>query len=68
VRAGAHHPGPAPWGRAADDGFSDAEAIAAAVMRPTVGYPPLRTPAELDLQALHRAGVRLMSRCAGVIT
>jgi transposase len=35
--------------------FIDAEAIAEAVLRPTMRFVPLKTAEQLDLQALHRA-------------
>jgi len=47
--------------------FNDAQAIAEAVTRPTVRYVALKTPAQLDLQALHRVRERLMSQRTGVI-
>lgn len=35
--------------------------------RPTVRYVALKTPEQLDLQALHRVRERLMSQLTGVI-
>ncbi|GGN62295.1 IS110 family transposase [Novosphingobium mangrovi (ex Huang et al. 2023)] len=49
----------------------DAEAIAEAVTRPTMRFVEIRTPEQIDLQALHRVRdrmiahrTRLISRCA----
>jgi transposase len=40
--------------------FRDAEAIAEAVQRPTMRFVPLKSPEQLDLQALHRVRSRLI--------
>jgi len=40
---------------------------AAAVMRPTVRYEALKTPAQLIFKALQRVRVRLVSQCNDVI-
>ena len=47
--------------------FRDAEAIAEAVQRPTMKFVATKTADQLDLQALHRARERLVSRRTGVI-
>jgi transposase len=56
-----------PFCRKQKNDFNDAQAIAEAVTRPTVRYVALKTPAQLDLQALHRVRERLMSQRTGVI-
>lgn len=47
--------------------FRDAEAIAEAVQRPTMHFVTVKTPDQLDLQALHRVRERLVSQRTGVI-
>ena len=47
--------------------YLDAEAIAEAVQRPTMRFVPIKSIAQLDLQALHRVRDRLISRRTGVI-
>lgn len=47
--------------------FRDAEAIAEAVQRPTMRFVPLKTPEQLDLQALHRVRSRLVTQRTAVI-
>jgi transposase len=42
--------------------FIDAEAIAEAVLRPTMRFVPLKTEEHLDLQALHRVRERWIQR------
>jgi len=44
----------------------DAEAIAEAVQRPTMRFVPIKTPEQLDLQALHRVRDRLVARRTSV--
>jgi transposase len=56
-----------PFCRKQKNDFNDAEAISEAVTRPTVRYVALKTPEQLDLQALHRVRERLMSHRTGVI-
>jgi|GEM_PF-1523423 len=56
-----------PFCRKQKNDFNDAQAIAEAVTRPAVRYAALKTPAQLDLQALHRVRERLMSQRTGVI-
>jgi transposase len=56
-----------PFCRKQKNDFNDAQAIAEAVTRPTVRYVALKTPAQLDLQALHRVRERLISKRTGVI-
>jgi transposase len=56
-----------PFCRKQKNDFNDAQAIAEAVTRPTVRYVALKTPEQLDLQALHRVRERLMSQRTGVI-
>src|SRR5499426_1980412 len=56
-----------PFCRKQKNDFNDAEAIAEAVTRPTTRYVALKTPEQLDLQALHRVRERLMSHRTGVI-
>src|SRR5260370_27500098 len=45
----------------------DAEAIGEAVQRPTMRFVPLKTMAQLDLQAIHRLRTRLVARRTAVI-
>jgi len=45
----------------------DAEAIAEAVQRPTMRFVPIKSEAQLDLQALHRVRDRWMGRRTAVI-
>jgi len=45
----------------------DAEAIAEAISRPTMRFAPLKTQAQLDLQALHRVRQRLVSHKTATI-
>src|SRR5262245_40525568 len=52
-----------PFCRKQKNDFNDAQAIAEAVTRPTVRCVALKTPAQLDLQALHRVRQRLMPGC-----
>jgi transposase len=40
--------------------LADAEAVAEAVQRPQMRFVPIKTPAQLDVQALHRARDRLV--------
>jgi transposase len=56
-----------PFCRKQKNDFNDAQAIAEAVTRPTVRYVALKTPDQLDLQALHRVRERLISQRTGVI-
>lgn len=56
-----------PFCRKQKNDFNDAEAIAEAVTRPTVKFVALKSPDQLDLQALHRVRERLMSQRTGVI-
>ena len=47
--------------------FNDAEAIAEAVQRPTMKLVATKTADQLDHQALHRVGERLVSQRTGII-
>ena len=47
--------------------FIDAEAIAEAVQRASMRFVPIKTPDQLDLQALHRVRDRLMQRRTSLI-
>ena len=47
--------------------YRDAEAIAEAVQRPTMRCVPLKSPEQLDLQALHRVRSRLVTQRTAVI-
>ena len=47
--------------------FLDAEAIAEAVTRQNMRFVPIKTDDQLDLQALHRVGDRLVQRRTAVI-
>ena len=44
----------------------DAEAIAEAVQRPTMRFVPIKTPEQLELQAIHRVRDRLVARRTSV--
>jgi len=46
---------------------ADAEAIAEAVQRPEMRFVPVKSAAQLDLQALHRARDRLVTQRTGLI-
>jgi transposase len=46
---------------------ADAEAIAEAVQRPQMRFVPIKSAAQLDLQALHRARDRLIAQRTGLI-
>src|SRR5215471_21526057 len=47
--------------------FRDAEAIAEAVLRPTMKFVAIKAVEQLDLQALHRVRERLVSQRTGTI-
>src|SRR4051812_12010047 len=47
--------------------FIDAEAIAEAVLRPTMRYVPVKTDEQLDLQALHRVRERWIQRKVALV-
>jgi transposase len=47
--------------------FIDAEAIAEAVLRPTMRYVPVKTDEQLDLQALHRVRERWIQRRVALV-
>jgi transposase len=47
--------------------YRDAEAIAEAVLRPTMHFVAIKTPEQMDLLALHRVRSRLVSHRTGVI-
>ena len=55
-----------PFLKPQENGYLDAEAIAEAVQRPTMRSVPIKTPAQLDLQALHRVRDRLVARRTSV--
>jgi transposase len=46
---------------------ADAEGCAAAVVRPQMRFVPIKSAAQLDLQALHRARDRLVTQRTGLI-
>lgn len=56
-----------PYVKSNKNDFLDAEAIAEAVSRPTMRVVPIKTPAQLDLQALHRTRSRLVARRTALI-
>jgi transposase len=56
-----------PFVKSNKNDYLDAEAIAEAVQRPTMRFVPIKSTAQLDLQALHRVRDRLISRRTGVI-
>ena len=56
-----------PFVKSNKNDYVDAEAIAEAVQRPTMRFVPVKTEAQLDLQALHRVRDRWMGRKTAVI-
>jgi transposase len=56
-----------PYSKGQKNDFNDAEAIAEAVLRPTMKFVATKTPEQLDLQALHRVRQRLVRQRTGVI-
>jgi transposase len=56
-----------PFVKSNKNDYIDAEAIAEAVQRPTMRFVPIKTEAQLDLQALHRVRDRWMGRRTAVI-
>jgi transposase len=56
-----------PYSKGQKNDFRDAEAIAEAVLRPTMKFVATKTVDQLDLQALHRVRERLVSQHTGII-
>jgi transposase len=56
-----------PYSKGQKNDFRDAEAIAEAVLRPTMKFVATKTADQLDLQALHRVRERLVSQRTGII-
>ena len=56
-----------PYLKGQKNDYRDAEAIAEAVQRPTMRFVPLKSPEQLDLQALHRVRSRLVTQRTAVI-
>jgi len=56
-----------PFRKSHKNDFRDAEAIAEAVLRPTMRFVPTKTVEQLDLQALHRVRARLVSQRTAVV-
>ena len=56
-----------PYSKGQKNDFSDAEAIAEAVQRPTMKFVATKTADQLDLQALHRVRERLVAQRTGII-
>jgi transposase len=56
-----------PFVKSNKNDFRDAEAIAEAVLRPTMRFVPLTSREQLDLQALHRVRQRLVGERTAVI-
>ena len=56
-----------PFRKGHKNDFRDAEAIAEAVLRPTMRFVPTKSVEQLDLQALHRVRSRLVSQRTAVI-
>jgi transposase len=56
-----------PYSKGQKNDFRDAEAIAEAVLRPTMKFVATKTAEQLDLQALHRVRERLVSQRTGII-
>jgi transposase len=55
-----------PYSKGQKNDFRDAEAIAEAVLRPTMKFVAIKTVEQLDLQALHRVRERLVSQRTSV--
>lgn len=55
-----------PFLKSQKNDYLDAEAIAEALQRPTMRFVPIKTPEQLDLQALHRVRDRLVARRTSV--
>ena len=56
-----------PYSKGQKNDFRDAEAIAEAVLRPTMKFVAIKTVEQLDLQALHRVRERLVCQRTSVI-
>src|SRR5579871_1391154 len=56
-----------PYVKSHKNDFRDAEGITEAVQRPRMGFVPLKTEEQLDLQALHRIRERLVSERTALI-
>src|SRR5690242_20116381 len=56
-----------PYSRGQKNDFRDAEAIAKAVQRLTMKFVATKTADQLNLQALHRVRVRLVSQRTGIV-
>jgi transposase len=56
-----------PYSKGQKNDFRDAEAIAEAVLRPTMKFVATKTVEQLDLQGLHRVRERLVCQRTGVI-
>lgn len=56
-----------PYVKSNKNDFIDAEAIAEAVLRPTMRFVPLKTDEQLDLQALHRVRERWIQRRVALV-
>jgi transposase len=56
-----------PYSKGQKNDFRDAEAIAEAVLRPTMKFVAIKTAEQLDLQALHRVRERLVCQRTSII-
>jgi transposase len=56
-----------PYSKGQKNDFRDAEAIAEAVLRPTMKFVAIKTVDQLDLQALHRVREQLVCQRTSVI-
>src|SRR4051794_32357316 len=56
-----------PYSKGQKNDFRDAEAIAEAVLRPTMKFVAIKTVEQLDLQGLHRVRERLVCQRTSVI-
>jgi transposase len=56
-----------PFRKSHKNDFRDAEAIAEAVLRPTMRFVPTKTVEQLDLQALHRVRAQLVGHRTAVV-
>src|SRR3954454_4390251 len=56
-----------PYSKGQKNDYRDADAIAEAVQRPTMKFVATKSADQLDLQALHRVGERLVGQRTGII-
>jgi len=56
-----------PFVKSQRNDYRDAEAIAEAVQRPTMRFVPIKTEAQLDIQAVHRVRERLLAQRTSLV-